>query len=164
MKQMSRVPHYSYVYVVVPLFEDLQYHHGQVVLLFFSLLHPLTQSTTQRSKPMNHACLLSYTYVCACVYVHKYMCTSREARLWRAALRWCSFDSGPSTALRQLCLHDRALNGPPRCQTRSVSAFSWALNCLFTQCIHNVSEILHSPSVNAQKHGVYFCKSSSWAQ
>ena len=39
------------------------------------------------------------------MYVRNYIVTSRVAAY--------SFDSGPSTAHRQLCLHDGSLNGSP---------------------------------------------------
>ena len=52
-------------------------------------------------------------------------------------------------------------NCPPRylCMPESASVSSWALNCLFTH--NNVSRMSHSPSVNAQKHGVYFHKNAN---
>ena len=58
-----------------------------------------------------------------------------------------SFDCGPSTALRQLRIHDRALNGLPR-----YFCVLMGIEPPFIQCTHNnVSGISHSPFINAQK-------------
>ena len=64
-----------------------------------------------------------------------------------------SFDSGPSTAHRQLWLHDGSLNGSPWYLCVSGSELLRELNHVFTQCTHNnVSRISHMPFVTAHKN------------
>ena len=81
--------------------------------------------------------------ICMCVFT--YIVTSRVFAY--------SFDSGPSTAHRQLWLHDGSLNGSPWYLCVSGSELLRELNHVFTHCTHNnVSGISHTPFVTAHKN------------